>query len=61
MFDKYRSLTQSSAFKRQRKPSTYSPNLFRPTLPPNRSLSTRVGSPNSHGRAVLSGSDREVL
>lgn len=53
MSDKYRSLTQSSAFKRQRKPSDRSPHPFRPIPSHHGSLPTRAGSTSTCGKLVL--------
>ena len=52
MSDKHRSLTQSSAFKRQRKPSANTAPLSRPKPVPPRSLPTTAGS-NSTCRRVI--------
>lgn len=52
MFDKHRRQTQSSAFKRQRKPFPHHAHLFRPTPPALRSLSPWTGSIRTSHRSV---------
>ena len=52
MFDKYRSLTQSSAFKRQQKPSANTAHLSQPRPVPPRSLPTTAGSNSTCRKAV---------
>ena len=52
MFDKYRSLTQSSAFKRQHRPSANTAHLSQPKPIYSRSLPTKAGS-NSTCRKVI--------
>lgn len=52
MFDKYRSYTQSSAFKRQQKPFSHHAYLFQATPPTLRSLLTRAGSLRTHHRSA---------
>lgn len=48
MFDKYRSLTQSSAFRRQRRPASHTAHLSQPKPFPKRSLPNKAGSNGTH-------------
>lgn len=52
MFDKYRSLTQSSAFKRQHRPSANTAHLSQPKPIYNGSLPTKTGSNCTCRRAI---------
>ena len=53
MFDKYRSLTQSSAFKRQLTPSAHTAHRSQPRPVPPKSLPTTAGSNSTCRKAVF--------